>query len=188
MQRRKQSGFTLIEMLIVVAVVLIIMAIAIPKLLAARTAASEATAAGALKNFMTQQTAYSVTYGGFSATLPQLGPATAATNPNAPGTSAFANLVDWTFANALAGGPNVKSGYQFTLIVNTPNVPPQASDSGNGQLASSFTIDAVPAVPGQSGTKWFCLLDSGVIHVNPLRGAAGGPSGGVATCATWPSQ
>lgn len=184
--RKKQSGFTMIEILIVVAVILIIAAIAIPKLLAAKTAANEADAAGALKNFMTNQVAYQGAYGAFSASLPQLGPATAGST--AQGTSAFANLVDWSFANALVGGANVKNGYLYQITVDVPNNPATANDSGAGNLAANFTIDAVPSVPGSTGNKFFCMTESGVIHVNPLRGSAGAASGGASTCSAWPAQ
>ena len=183
---KRAAGFSMIELLICVAVILILAAILLPKLLAAKEAANEADATGALKNMMTQQIAYSTSYGGFSATLPQLGPQSAGSE--APGTSAFANLVDWSFSQAITGSANVKSGSQYTLIVTTPNVPPTANDSGAGTLASSFSVDAVPVTPGQSGTKWLCMTESGVIHVNPLRGTSGGPSGGAAACSAWPAQ
>lgn len=184
--KNRQKGFSLIELLIVVAIILVIAAIAIPKMLAAKTASQEADAAGALKNFMTNQVAYQGAYGAFSASLPQLGPATAGST--AQGTSAFAALVDWSFANALVGGPNVKNGYLYQITVDVPNNPATANDSGAGTLAANFTIDAVPSVPGSTGNKFFCMTEAGVIHVNPNRGSSGAASGGASTCSGWPAQ
>ena len=184
--RNRQSGFSLLELMIVVAVILIIAAIAIPKLLAARTAANEADAAGALKQMMNAQAVFLNNYAGFAATLPQLGPASQGSQ--ASGTSAAANLMDFSFTSALVGTAVAKTGYQFQETVNTPNVPPAATDPAGGALASSYTIDAVPAVPGQSGGKYFCMSDDGVIRLNPNRGASGAPSGGAAVCSQWPAQ
>jgi type IV pilus assembly protein PilA len=184
--KRRDSGFSLIELLIVVAVILIIAAIAIPKLLAARTAANEGDATGALKQFSNAQALFQNNYNGFAATIPQLGPASAGST--APGTSANASFMDYSFTSALVGTTVAKNGYLFQLTVNAANVPPVATDSGAGTLAASYTIDAVPANPGQSGNKWLCMSDDGVIRVNPLRGSAGAPSGGLAACATWPAQ
>lgn len=182
--RKRQSGFSLIELLIVVAIILIIAAIAVPKLLAARMSANEADAAGALKNFVTNQVSFQTNYGGFAATLPQLGPVSAGSQ--APGTSANANLIDFSFTSALVGSQNAKSGYLYQITVDTPNVPATANDSGAGALSAAYTIDAVPANPGSSGNKFFCMTESAVIHVNPVRGSAGAPSGGAAACSAWP--
>ncbi len=105
--RNKQKGFSLIELLIVVAIILIIAAIAIPNLLRAKMAANEASAVGSLRTINTSCVEYSTTYGvGFPPSLASLGGTGTAT-------SASAGLID----SVLSGG--VKSGYNFAYTPGT---------------------------------------------------------------------
>jgi type IV pilus assembly protein PilA len=100
---KKQKGFSLIELLIVVAIILIIAAIAIPNLMRSKMAANEASAVASVRTLNTASATYSSTYGiGFPAGLANLGPAAAAT-------AAAADLID----NVLSTG--AKSGYTFVL-------------------------------------------------------------------------
>src|ERR1700751_4013314 len=117
--RNKEKGFSLIELLIVVAIILIIAAIAIPNLLRSKMAANEASAVGSMRTLNTAAVTYSTTYGGYPATLANMGPAS-------PATSTSADLVD----SVLAGG--AKSGYSFSWSSGTPDA------SGNIQSYASF--------------------------------------------------
>ncbi len=147
---RKQKGFSLIELLIVVAIILIIAAIAIPNLLRARISANESAAVGALRTLNTAQVSYNSTYPtvGFAGTLSYLaGTTCASTVP----TSTTACLID----SALGGG--TKSGYVFAL-------------SGvSGTPASSYQFVASPVGPNQTGVRYFCSFADGVVRFDPAN-------------------
>ena len=147
--RNRQKGFSLIELLIVVAIILIIAAIAIPNLLRSKMAANEASAVGSLRSINTACVTYSTTYGtGYPATLANLG-------PGAPATAATADLID----SVLAAG--TKSGYAFTY----------AAGAVVGGTINTYTVTAVPSNIGTTGQRQFFTDQSGVIRANP-SGAA----------------
>ena len=151
---RSSKGFSLIELLIVVAIILIIAAIAIPNLLRSRIAANQASAVGALRTLNTSEVTYSTTFGaGYSVDMPSLGPGNPA--PTTP-TSTAAGLID----SILATG--AKSGYSFTYS-------PGASDS-TGRI-NSYSITAVP-ISSNTGTNYYYADQSGVIRQNSTTPAA----------------
>src|SRR5579862_6316202 len=147
--KNKQKGFSLIELLIVVAIILIIAAIAIPNLLRSKMAANEASAVGSMRTLNTAAVTYSTTYGGYPKSLTNLSPATSAT-------STSADLVD----SVLASG--TKSGYSFTWSSGT------ADTLGN---YLNYSITAQPITPGTTGQRYFYTDQSGVIRAN-ASGAA----------------
>jgi type IV pilus assembly protein PilA len=134
--RTKQKGFSLIELLIVVAIILIIAAIAIPNLLRSKMAANEASAVASLRTLNTSSVAYSTTYGSYPTSLTQFAPAT---TPS----STAADLVD----SVLATG--TKSGYTFSF-------------SGNG---TQYVINADP-VSVSTGQRHFFTDQTLVIRAN----------------------
>src|SRR4051812_17849140 len=98
---RKQRGFSLIELLIVVAIILIIAAIAIPNLVKARIAANQAAAAQGLRTIVTSSVNYQLNFGGYAPSLLALGgPTAAACGPGTVPTIAQACLIDSVMALA----------------------------------------------------------------------------------------
>lgn len=143
-KRRGEKGFSLIELLIAVAIILIIAAIAIPNLLRSKVSANEASAVGSLRTIMSATNAYSATYNiGFPSTLAKLCPAK-------PATSAAADLID----SVLCGG--VKSGYTFSYV---------AGAVAGGTIAT-YTLNGDPLSAGQTGQRRFYADQSGVIRFN----------------------
>lgn len=151
----KEKGFSLIELLIVVAIILIIAAIAIPNLLRARMAANEASAVGTLRTLNTAAITYESTYGnGYPPTLASFGGGTPATCNNA-------NLVD----DSIAAPPSQKSGYVFTYQDGAGDVPNKAL-AGGCAGNNTYLTTAFPITPGTTGQRSFCSDQSGVIRYN----------------------
>ena len=151
--KKNQKGFSLIELLIVVAIILIIAAIAIPNLLRSRMAANEASAVGSLRTINTACVTYSTTYPnvGYPGSLAAMGPAASAT-------SASADLMD----SVLSAG--TKSGYTFTFA------------AGSGTPSTGYSVTADPISRGTSGQRGFYTDQSGVIRADPTTGATSSSS------------
>jgi type IV pilus assembly protein PilA len=154
--RKDARGFSLIELLIVVAIILIIAAIAIPNLLRSRIAANQASAVGSLRALNTAEITYSSTYNlGYSSQLSYLGPPSAGANP----ISTAAGLVD----SILAGTTNKasKSGYDFSYVPSTV-----------GTRTDVYMLYANPSAVGTTGTNFYFTDQSGVIRQNTTSEAA----------------
>jgi len=153
-QARKpnQSGFSLIELLIVVAIILIIAAIAIPNLLRARIAANEASAVQSIRTTNTAQVTYQSTYPnvGYASTMAILGPGAASCGTP---TATNACLLDNLLASATAS-TKPKSGYYFTLT----------AAAAAGGTVNDYTVSGDPASLNQTGVRGFCSSSDGVIR------------------------
>ena len=157
---KRQKGFSLIELLIVVAIILIIAAIAIPNLMRSKMAANESSAASMTRTLFTAATTYSTSYGnGYPDALSNLGP-----NGTAAATCTNAALID----SVLSSGS--KSGYSFILTGDGTNAAPTGGCAGS----VAFAAGAWPIKVGTTGQRAFCVSNDGVIWADPAGGAVSG--------------
>ena len=150
---RDQQGFSLIELLIVVAIILVIAAIAIPNLLRSRIAANQASAVESCRMVNTAEVAYYTSYGvGYSTSLIQLAP---------PAVGALAGPSAAGYLDSVLGG-GFKSGYVFVFA-------PAALDSAGHY--QQYTLNANPSQPNISGTSYY-FTD----YTHVIRARTGAPA------------
>jgi prepilin-type N-terminal cleavage/methylation domain-containing protein len=140
--RNRNKGFSLIELLVVVAIIMVIVAMAIPNVLRTRMTANETSAVGSLSTLNSACLTYLTIYGGYPATLASLG------RGDTAGPSS-ADLID----SVLAGGS--KSGYDFLYSAGPKDA--------NGRV-NSYSIRADPSAPGTTGQRSFFTDQSGAIR------------------------
>jgi type IV pilus assembly protein PilA len=163
---KPSRGFSLIELLIVVAIILIIAAVAIPNMIRAKIAANESSAASSVRKIATAEYAYNAAYPtqGYAPDLVSLGSTTSTCTPSV--TSAC--ILDMVVSTG------IKSGYQFSAAGFSPTGGPN----------STFVTGSAPQSYNSSGVRLFCIVTDGVLRID--AGSSGAvPVGSVAACSAY---
>jgi len=165
-----QRGFSLLELVIVVGVILIITAIAVPNLMRARIAADESSAAQTVRQIATAELSYHTSYPavGYAPDLPSLGGPAAGCKPSPTG----ACIVD----SVVTGGS--KTGYQFFAA--------GFSSGGASTLNTQFVASSAPWIFSKTGTRNSCIAtDTGSVRTQ-IGTPGGTPAPDVPSCIAYP--
>jgi len=154
---KRQLGFTLMELMIVMALILIVAAMAIPSIVDSKIHADEASAVASIRAINTAEITYQAMYGGFADSLANLGGAEPCSK-----SAATACLLD----QSLAGG--VKSGYNFAATGGNPS----------GGENTSYLVGAAPEVFDRTGKRLFCSTEKNVIRSDLNPGGSTTPPNG----------
>jgi type IV pilus assembly protein PilA len=154
--RTREAGFTLVELLIVMSVILILMTLAIPAMQSVIRRGNETSAIASLRDLNTQEGIYASTYPqhGFACTLPTLG----GKQGSAPPSAEAAQLIP----DDLSGG--TKAGYTFTITCANKTT------NNNVDQYNGYAITAVPNSVGHSGNRGFCTDENAQIRFDPKGG------------------
>ena len=154
--RKNDAGFTLMELLIVISIMLILMLIAIPNMMNLKSQANETSAIQSLRAIYQAEIQYQTNYpaNGFACSLAQLGGNASAGAPN-PQTAQL-------LQSDLAGGQ--KSGYTFNITNCTKTTV------NNQDMYTGFEATGVPQSVGKTGHRGFCIDMSGEIRSDPSGG------------------
>lgn len=155
-RHRSEAGFTLVELLIVMSVILILMTLAIPAMQTVIKHGHETSAVASLKDIVTQENVYSSNYPahGFTCTISELG--------GKPGSGPPSSEAAQLIPEDLAAGN--KAGYNFTLTGCTHQT------INNVDQVQSYQLNATPTSIGHSGDRGYCTDENGIIHYDPKGG------------------